>query len=234
MSGLFDPVVMLSGNQQSTGAERFSVRKPRPKWKTLGALFYDAAMAPVAFIGALMLRHGLIGYEKTVGFWLEASAILIPVALAAGYFSGLHWGCLALRVDTRSGEYPACFGDRCTGLLPLLFAFNRLEDVPRTVPFIIMFFLLVGLVAGPRLLLRMLAEGGVSAMAGRVRRTGDVPVLLVGAGRGPNCSCAKSTAVRPGMIRWASLMIQAVRLAALFMAARFWVALRTWRPSSSG
>lgn len=159
------------------------MRKTRPIWKTLGALFYDAAMAPVAFIGALMLRHGLIGYEKTVGFWLEASAILIPIALAAGYFSGLHRGVWRY-VSTRDlASILRASAIVVLVFFPLLFAYNRLEDVPRTVPFI-MFFLLVGLVAGPRLLLRMLAEGGVSAMTGRVRRTGDVPVLLVGAGRG--------------------------------------------------
>jgi FlaA1/EpsC-like NDP-sugar epimerase len=174
---------MLSGGWRLTATEGDPVRKSRPRWKTLGALFYDAAMAPVAFIGALMLRHGLIGYEKTVGFWLEAAAMLIPIALAAGYFSGLHRGVWRY-VSTR--DLASILRASVIVVLvffPLLFAFNRLEDVPRTVPFI-MFFLLVGLVAGPRLLLRMLAEGGIGAMAGRVRRTGGVPVLLVGAGRG--------------------------------------------------
>jgi len=177
------PSAMLSRGQQTTARESDSVRRSRPRWKTLGALFYDAAMAPVAFIGALMLRHGLIGFEKTSGFWLEAAAILVPIGLAAGYFSGLHRGVWRY-VSTR--DLVSILKASALIVLvffPLLFAYNRLVDVPRTVPFI-MFFLLVALMAGPRILLRLMAEGGIVAVTGSVRRRDGVPVLLVGAGRG--------------------------------------------------
>lgn len=155
----------------------------RSRWKKLGALAYDAAMAPAAFIGALMLRYGFVGYEKTSYFWLEATAMLLPLGIAACYLFGLHRGVWRY-VSTRDlGSILRASAVVVLIFFPLLFAYNRLEDVPRTVPFI-MYFLLVALMAGPRLMLRLLAEGGIGAVTGRMRSGGGVPVLLVGAGRG--------------------------------------------------
>ncbi|WP_417518167.1 polysaccharide biosynthesis protein [Minwuia sp.] len=159
------------------------MKRTRTTWKTFASLIYDVAMAPVAFIGALLLRYGVAGFEKTSHFWLEASAMLLPIAFVAVYVSGLHRGVWRY-VSTR--DLASIL--RAAGLIvlvffPLLFAYNRLEGVPRTVPFI-NYFLLVALIAAPRLLLRMLTEGGIGAVTGRVRETGGMPVLLVGAGRG--------------------------------------------------
>ncbi|WP_206419920.1 nucleoside-diphosphate sugar epimerase/dehydratase [Minwuia thermotolerans] len=158
--------------------------KHSSKLKTFGALLYDVAMAPVAFIAALMLRYGLVGYEKTSGFWLEASAMLVPIAAGVFFLSGLHrgvWRYVSMR------DLSAILRAAVLVVLiffPLLFAYNRLEDVPRTVPFINL-FVLIALLAGPRLLLRLAAEGGVGALTGRRRPLpGHVPVILVGAGRG--------------------------------------------------
>jgi len=151
--------------------------------KITAALIYDVAMAPVAFIGAVLLRYGFEGFERTGHFWLEACAALIPIALAAVWLSGMHrgvWRYVSMR-DLASIL-------RAAGLIvliffPLLFAYNRLDGVPRTVPFI-NFFLLVSLMAGPRLFFRLMAEGGLAAVSGRLKRTGGVPVLIVGAGKG--------------------------------------------------
>ena len=159
--------------------------KPTFTLKTLGALAYDVAMAPAAFILALMLRYGLVGYEKTAHFWPEATAMLVPIAAGVFYFTGLHrgvWRYVSMR------DLAAILRAALAVVLiffPVLFAFNRLEDVPRTVPFINL-FLLIGLLAGPRLLLRLIEEGGIGALTGRRRRlrSANVPVILVGAGRG--------------------------------------------------
>lgn len=158
--------------------------KPTSTLKTFGALLYDVAMAPVAFIAALMLRYGFIGYDKTAHFWLEATAMLVPIAAVVFFLSGLHrgvWRYVSMRDLTaivRAAVLVVLI------FFPLLFAYNRLEDVPRTVPFINL-FMLVALLAGPRLLLRLIEEGGLSALLGRRHgRSADVPVILVGAGRG--------------------------------------------------
>lgn len=147
------------------------------------SLVWDVAAAPAAFIGALVLRYGLGGYEITSHLWGEAAVVFVPVAALVFGLSGLHrgiWRYVSMRelvVILRAALIVVLAG------FLILFAWTRLESLPRTVPFIT-WFLLVAFLAGPRLLLRMRAEGDLKALFGGRSRPDAEPVLLVGAGAG--------------------------------------------------
>ncbi|MDF1719233.1 MAG: nucleoside-diphosphate sugar epimerase/dehydratase [Minwuia sp.] len=156
----------------------------RLRFKSYMTLAWDVAAAPVAFIGALILRYGLGGYEITSHLWLEATLILVPVSAIMFLAFGLHrgvWRYVSMRdlvMILQASALVVLFSYLA------LFAYNRLETMPRTVPFI-NYFLLVALLAGPRLLLRIRAEGGLGSFSRTRKRRGEaIPVLLVGAGAG--------------------------------------------------
>jgi len=147
-------------------------------------LAWDVAAAPAAFIGALILRYGLGGYEITSHLWLEATLILLPLSTVVFLLFGLHrgvWRYVSMRdlvMILQAAALVVLFSYLA------LFAYNRLDTMPRTVPFI-NYFLLVALLAGPRLLLRIRAEGGLGSLGLTRKARGEaIPVLLVGAGAG--------------------------------------------------
>ncbi len=145
-------------------------------------LLHDLAMAAAAFLLALYLRLGDELFEWPRETVLGGLAIFVAVACAVFPWMGLH------RIVWRY----ASVGDlgrilRAAVLTVALFvacqfAYNRLADFPRSF-LVIEVFVLTGLLAGPRLLHRLVRDGELSALLDR--RAGDrVPVLLVGAGDG--------------------------------------------------
>lgn len=156
----------------------------RLRFKSYMTLAWDVAAAPVAFIGALILRYGLGGYEITSHLWLEATLILLPLSSIMFLMFGLHrgvWRYVSMRdlvMILQAAALVVLFSYLA------LFAYNRLDTMPRTVPFI-NYILLVALLAGPRLLLRVRAEGGLGSLGlARKTRGEAIPVLLIGAGAG--------------------------------------------------
>ncbi len=156
----------------------------RLRFKPYMSLAWDVAAAPLAFIGAMILRYGLGGYEITAHMWLEATLVLVPLAAIVFTLFGLHrgvWRYVSMR-DLVMILQAAAIVVLLSYLA--LFAYNRLDTLPRTVPFI-NYILLVALLAGPRLLLRIRVEGGLGSLGlARKPRGEAVPVLLIGAGSG--------------------------------------------------
>ena len=143
----------------------------RLRFKPYMSLAWDVAAAPMAFIGAMILRYGLGGYEITSHMWLEATLVLVPLSLVVFALLGLHravWRYVSMRDLVKILQ--------ATAIVVLfsylvLFAYNRLDTLPRTVPFI-NYILLVALLAGPRLMLRLRVEADLAPSAWHARRAG--------------------------------------------------------------
>ena len=141
---------------------------------------HDIAMAAVSFLLSLYLRFG------DAVLTLDRNTVL----LAFGVFVVAATGVIAvMRLDRSIWRY-ASVGDvmqilrvvALTNLLFLaaLFLITRLDDIPRSLV-IINLFVMTALLAGPRLMYRVLKD---RALLGVLERDSQrrVPVLLVGAG----------------------------------------------------
>lgn len=141
---------------------------------------HDTAMAALSFQLAMALRFWLAGipwspldaWEGTVAFAVLAAIVFRYAGLYRGiwHFASLRDMFAILRATILA----------LLIFLPLLFIVTRLESYPRSI-LILQFFILVGLLAGPRLLYRAWKDGSLVAALSR----GDdrrVPVLLLGSG----------------------------------------------------
>ncbi|HTZ78211.1 MAG TPA: nucleoside-diphosphate sugar epimerase/dehydratase [Stellaceae bacterium] len=150
--------------------------------RALGAFVHDVTMAAIALPLAMYLRYGdviaqvprdlLIGY--TAGF----AAIAAGVFLATGLYRGI-WRYASL--PDLVGLVRAATIIIAVAFL-LFFLVTRLEAMPRST-FVICWFVLVGLLGGPRFAYRVLKDRGFRHVLER-RRTAAVPVLLIGVSDG--------------------------------------------------
>jgi O-antigen biosynthesis protein WbqV len=144
------------------------------------AFAHDLAMAGIAYLLALWLRLGedMLRQDPT----MVVGGCLLFTAIAAGVFRwfGLYRGIW------RFASFPDLVRIvRATTLailifLPAMFLVTRLADMPRST-IVITWFVLVLLLAAPRILYRLVKDGRLELHPDA--STGDrVPVLLVGAG----------------------------------------------------
>ncbi|MDT8376832.1 MAG: nucleoside-diphosphate sugar epimerase/dehydratase [Mariprofundaceae bacterium] len=142
------------------------------------ALIHDAAWVPVALLMAFLLRFNLEGIPDPYvsGFWL-LTAVAVPVQLVSFHYFGLYRGIwrFASIPDLIRILQAVITGALVTFLL--LFVWQRLEGIPRSVTVLYPVLLIAGL-AIPRLFYRWLKD----------RRFGFAPrqgkrALIVGAGR---------------------------------------------------
>ena len=144
------------------------------------AFFHDSMMALLAFMLALYLRMGDDMGSLPLGGVTLSALIFTATCAAVFWICGLYrsiWAFASLRDLTeilRAGTI-AVAAFIMTGFL-----FTRLENVPRTVPFIAWFILLAGL-GGSRMAFRLWRERRLSALWER-SGGGRVNILLVGAG----------------------------------------------------
>ena len=144
------------------------------------AFAHDVVMAAVSFPLSLVLRIG-----DGIHFYDPVNLILWT-ALFAAVAAAVFW---SMRLYSGVWRY-ASLNDlqaitRAVTLailifVPLLFFVTRLDFVPRSTP-LINWFVLVGLLGGPRFIYRMFKDRRAERSAETHRR---VPVLLVGAGDG--------------------------------------------------
>jgi FlaA1/EpsC-like NDP-sugar epimerase len=155
---------------------RFLIDKRR-HWLTA---LHDMCMAGAAFLLALALRlgDGVSAYVGTMLPWytLWCMGICLLVFARMRLYRGL-W---------RYASFPdlARITQAVTVALLIfylvLFSYNRLTDVPRSVPFI-HWLLLLALLGGPRFFYRMLRDRQLGLRTS-LRAADRIPVLLIGAG----------------------------------------------------
>jgi len=148
------------------------------------AFAHDIVMAAVAYNMAMALR---LWDELLVPDGGSAREALLPgtlmmVALAATayWWLGLHRGVWRYASIKDLVALVKAVSVITVGFVLGMFLFNRLDTIPRSVP-IIQWFVLLILLGGPRLLLRALRDHRLARAQKRALR---VPVLLVGVGTG--------------------------------------------------
>ena len=139
---------------------------------------HDVVMAYVAFVGAFFLRLGpdFLGERPEVLYMAFVFAVVAAVAyLATGLYRHV-WEYVSAKDAInilRTATIIVLF------FMPAWFLITRLENLPRSTPFI-SWLLLVMLLAGPRLVVRMARD---RQARGLLRTEGaGIPILLVGAG----------------------------------------------------
>lgn len=146
--------------------------------RNLLVLLHDTAMAFLAVGVGYFFRLGFRMFEQ-VDTVLELSAIYACLALIVFLFTGLYrhvWAYVSFADGmniVRSATIVAL------SFVPLMFLVTRLEDVPRSVP-VISWFVLVIFLAAPRLLYRVVKDRRFGFVA--AAQAARTPVLLIGAG----------------------------------------------------
>lgn len=149
--------------------------------RVLVVALHDIVMAAASFMLALGLRYWLADIPWSPDESWEGMLVFTAVAAVVFRYAGLYrgiWHFASLR------DMLAILRGTILSLLiflPLLFFVTRLESYPRSA-LVLQFFILVALLAGPRLLYRAWKEGGLV----RALKRGDddrVPVLLLGSGQ---------------------------------------------------
>lgn len=149
--------------------------------RVLVVALHDIIMAAASFMLALGLRYWLADIPWSPAESWEGMLVFTAVAAVVFRYAGLYrgiWHFASLR------DMLAILRGTILSLLiflPLLFFVTRLESYPRSA-LVLQFFILVALLAGPRLLYRAWKEGSLM----RALKRGDdnrVPVLLLGSGQ---------------------------------------------------
>ncbi|MBT4738885.1 MAG: polysaccharide biosynthesis protein [Rhodospirillaceae bacterium] len=155
-----------------------SISKLFTQPRNLLVLLHDTAMAFFAVGVAFFLRLGAQAFDQ-VEIILQLASVYACIALIIYLFTGLYrhvWAYVSF-VDAvnivRSATGVAL------AFIPLMFLFTRLEDVPRSVPFI-GWFVLVVFLATPRLTFRLIKDRRLGFLA--KEEAARIPVLMVGAG----------------------------------------------------
>ncbi|MDP6572809.1 MAG: nucleoside-diphosphate sugar epimerase/dehydratase [Rhodospirillales bacterium] len=144
------------------------------------AYAHDIVMAALSFALSLYLRLGAELFDKSIDWLLVGTILFTVVCAVAFWFMRLYRGIWRyaslndLLAITRAVTLAILV------FLVLMFLWTRLEQVPRSLPFI-NWFVLIALLGGPRFLYRLIKDRrfDLNLENGGQRR---IPVLLVGAG----------------------------------------------------
>lgn len=147
--------------------------------KRLIAIVHDAGMSGLALLLAIVTRYGLDNLPpvSTIGAWV---AIFVGVSAIVFKLLGLGRGLwrFASLADLRAIVIASTIA--ILSFLVVLFLATRLEDLPRTVPFITWFMMIV-LIGSPRLAYRAHKDGSLRQLGGLSKKTaGAQNVLLAG------------------------------------------------------
>jgi O-antigen biosynthesis protein WbqV len=150
--------------------------------RTLLALVHDAIMASLSLVLSLYLRLGDDVTKLSGTTLLQDAALFTVIVLAFLRFTGLYrgiWRYASLN-DLFAIGRASTFSVLVYTLV--LFITTRLEGQPRST-LVINWFVLIGLLSGPRILYRLFKDGRLDRIFERDAHR-RVPVLLVGAGDG--------------------------------------------------
>ena len=139
---------------------------------------HDIAMAAASFVLALYLRLGEALWQRG-DLVLQGTALFALVAAVVFARSGVYRGTwrYASLPDAFALARAATFAILL--FLPAIFLLTRAEDYPRSA-IVINWFTLMALTCGPRLLYRIVKDGGMAHVLERAH-PGAVPVVLLGA-----------------------------------------------------
>jgi colanic acid biosynthesis glycosyl transferase WcaI len=143
-------------------------------------LCHDLSVAGLAFDLAFLLRNGIDLTDDNMRALQYGTPAFVLLAGASFYTAGLHrrvWSYTSvadLTLIAKASTWAVLL------LLFLLFSFDRLSGVPRSIP-IILWFILVVWLSGTRLAYRAIQQNSLPGQrAGGLR--GDLPVLVYGCG----------------------------------------------------
>jgi O-antigen biosynthesis protein WbqV len=145
------------------------------------ALVHDIVMAGVAFVAAVWLRVGDDGWDEAAPAVMLGAPLFMAIAAAVFSMTGLYRG--VWRYASLDDFLAIARAGALTALLALavMFLTTRGDSLPRS-SLVIAWFALVVLLAGPRMVYRVLKDGHVTHLFRRTLPQSGVPVLLVGAG----------------------------------------------------
>ena len=173
-------VAAIASERNLSHGKRVSAVTGRQVQRIIVTYLHDIVMAAAAFMLSLYLRLGAEMFSYSPAVVYLGLAVFVSVSTAV---------FVAFRLDRAIWRYASVCDVvqiiRAVILanllfLAALFLITRLEDVPRSLV-VINLFIMTAMLAGPRLLYRVMKDRGI---VGVLERDGQrrVPVLLVGAG----------------------------------------------------
>jgi len=140
---------------------------------------HDVFMAAFSFELSVWLRYQTYGAPQQPFFLWHATIVFTAICALVFWRMGLYRGIWRYASMADLTAIAKAVTIAMLAFLPVMFAFDRLENFPRSA-LLINWPLLVLLLAGPRLIYRYLKDGNLSAV---LQHDDDarVPVLLVGA-----------------------------------------------------
>jgi len=147
------------------------------------AWLHDTIMSAAAFALALYLRVGADSFGYYAELYLAEGVVIFTVIAAAVFAaSGMYRGIWRYASLNDMAAIARAVTLAILIFLPFMFLLNRLEGFPRSHPFIL-WFVLIALLAGPRILYRIFKDRSLAAVFIRERGK-EVPILLIGASDG--------------------------------------------------
>jgi len=145
------------------------------------AFAHDIIMAGLSFMIAMYLRVGATDYKISVELLLEGAIAMALIGGIIFWLSGLYRGVWRyasmddLMAITRAATITMLL------FLVVIFVWSRMDDVPRSVPFI-NWFVLMAMLGGPRFIYRFWKDQRIDLSI--VGNSNRVPVLVIGASDG--------------------------------------------------
>jgi FlaA1/EpsC-like NDP-sugar epimerase len=145
------------------------------------AFAHDIIMAGLSFMVAMYLRVGATDYKISFELLLEGAMAMALIGGIIFWLSGLYRGVWRyasmddLMAITRAATISMLL------FLLLMFVWSRMDDVPRSVPFI-NWFVLMAVLGGPRFVYRFWKDPRIDFFM--TSNSNRVPVLVIGASDG--------------------------------------------------
>ena len=146
------------------------------------AFGHDVFMAALSFAVALYLRLGDLAFSVLSQYLTWPLVLFTAVCAVVFWFTGLYRGIWRYASQSDMIAIAKAVTLALLIYLPITFMVTRLEAVPRSM-LVINWFVLIFLLAGPRLIYRVIKDKGFAHLLERHDPSG-VPVLLIGAGDG--------------------------------------------------
>jgi FlaA1/EpsC-like NDP-sugar epimerase len=145
------------------------------------AYVHDLIMTAIGFAVALYLRVGDDSFDGYVDVLLTGLPISLLIAAVVYRLCGLYRGIWRYSSTEDLTNVVRAVSTTIALFLLAMFLINRLDPLPRSVP-LINWFVLIVLLGGPRFLYRMVKDRRLADKK-RTSAVGRIPVLLVGSDR---------------------------------------------------
>lgn len=145
------------------------------------AYCHDIIAAGLSYVIAIYLRIGATTYELAPDFVIQGAITMTLISVVVFRISGLYRG--VWRYASMNDLIAITRAVTITMLvfIVIMFAWSRMDDLPRSVPFI-NWFILMAMLGGPRFMYRFWKDRRIDlSMPSNLHR---IPVLLIGAADG--------------------------------------------------